>query len=422
MSTTDVQRKLAAYGGRPARDKPLPPPYPGALFIGEEEKRAVVEVIESQSLFRYYGPRLLGKVDALEREFAKAIGVSRALAVSSGTAALRVALMSMGVGPGDEVVVPCYTFIATLGAVVSCHAVPVLCEIDASLGLDPEDLRRRISPQTKVILPVHFSGAPCRMDEIMAVAREHRLLVLEDVAQACGASYRGRGLGAIGDLGAFSLQLNKTITAGEGGLITASDAARLEAAARFHDQGFLRGEWDAGQIFGENYRMGELTAAVALAQLHKLETIVGRMRENKRRIQGGLQDLQRLRFREVPDPAGDAGNSVVFFLPKAETAREFSRLLIAENIRAGAPYDGRVVYDAWPQLRERRVISPSHDAWRYSPRATEIRYEPGTCPRSEDLVARAVFVPVSPALGREDCEQIVDGIRKVYRHLDASSM
>ncbi len=412
-----MNAKLAALGGSPARSEPLPPPYPGALCIGDEEKQAVLEVIESRSLFRYYGPKLLGKVDALEREFAAVVGVRRALAVSSGTAALRVALMAMGVGPGDEVIVPCYTFIATLGAVVSCHAVPILCEVDKSLGLDPDDLRRRINPCTKAMIPVHFSGVPCKMDAIMQVAEHHNVLVLEDVAQACGATYRGHQLGSIGHMAAFSLQLNKIITAGEGGVVTTSDDRLGDLAIRFHDQGFWRGEWDEGQIFGENYRMTELSAAVALVQLQKLGRIIGRMRENKRRLLGGLRGLKRLEFREVPDPDGEAGTSVAFFLPSQTEAREFARLLNAENITAATPYGGRVVYDAWPQVRYRRTITRAHSPWEHPAYAAQPSYEPGACPQSEDLVARVVFIPNSPMLAEDDCSQIVAGVRKVYRHL-----
>lgn len=412
-----IRTQLAAEGGIPARTDKLPPSYPGALFIDDEEKAAALEVIESQSLFRYYGPDLKKKADAFEAAFAQRMSTSWALGVSSGTAALRVALQALGVGPGDEVVVPCYTFVATIGAVVQCGAVPVFCDIDESFGIDPADLERRITPYTKVVMPVHFSGVPSRMDEINAIAKARGIRVLEDVAQAAGASYKGRPLGSIGDMGAYSFQLNKNITAGEGGAVVTSDEGLIERAIRFHDQGFWRGKWDAGQVFGENYRITEISAAILLVQLQKLDRIVGNMRANKERILAGLADCSRIRFRDRVDPVGDSGNSLTWLCNSPEEAQEFMRLLNAENIGCGQPYGGQVVYMAWPQVRERRVLNPHASPWNSPLYHGSVSYEPGTCAQSEDLVSRALWVSIMPTLTETDCDQIVAGFRKVYDHL-----
>src|SRR5215212_759792 len=184
---------LAIEGGTPAVTSPLPRMYPGGMRIGREEEEAVLEVLRSKRLFRYYGPQSSRSwVSDLEDAFAATIGVHHAAAVSSGSAALMCALAGLGVGPGDEVIVPAYTWIATASAIVAMGAVPILAEVDESLTLDPSDVRRKITPYTKAIIPVHMRGGVSRMAELKAVAQKHNLKLLEDVAQAAGASYQGQ--------------------------------------------------------------------------------------------------------------------------------------------------------------------------------------------------------------------------------------
>lgn len=411
-----MKKQLAFFGGTPSREKPLPGAYPGALMIGDEEKRAVIEVIESKSLFRYYGPNLLHKTVSLEKAFAERMQTKHALAVSSGTAALKVALTALEVGPGDEVIVPAFTFIASIGAVVQLGAIPIFAEVDDTLSIDPDDVRQKITDKTKVIMPVHFSGVACQMDALMAIAQEHGVSVLEDCAQSCGASYQGRPVGSWGHLGAYSLQLNKIITAGEGGMVTANDDRQFERAIRYHDQGFLRGEWDEGQIFGENYRMNELSAAVALEQLRKLDLIIGRMQERKTAILASIADLP-LNPRGVPDKQGDASTSIAFFLDSKAEAQEFVKLLSAENITCGQPYSGRVAYETWPQILEQRTSAPGNFPFNSPHYGKKIEYRLGMCPRSEDLVSRAVFIGMSPVLSDQDTAEIAHGIRKVTEYM-----
>lgn len=196
------QHKLAIQGGVPARKRPLPPMYPGGMMIDEEEEQAVLEVLRTKRLFRYYGPgEGPSKVAELEAAFAAHMGIRYGLAVTSGTTALISGLQGVGVGPGDEVIVPAYTWIASASAVLALGGVPVPAEVDESLTLDPEDAEHKISAYTKAIMPVHMRGAPCRMDELMALAQRHGLRVVEDAAQADGGSYKGRRLGSIGDVG-----------------------------------------------------------------------------------------------------------------------------------------------------------------------------------------------------------------------------
>ncbi|MDA0748050.1 MAG: aminotransferase class I/II-fold pyridoxal phosphate-dependent enzyme, partial [bacterium] len=196
-------------------DSPVRKLHPGASMLDEEEVQEVLAVIKSRSLSRDYGPDRLDMVTRFEQGFAQKIDSAYALAVTSGTAALKVALVSAGIGPGDEVIVPPVTFIATPATVVLLGAVPVYSEVDESMTMDPEDLESRITPRTRAIMPVHLWGTPCRMDRIMEIARKHNLKVVEDCAQSAGASFQGRQIGTWGDLGAFSMQFGKIITSGE---------------------------------------------------------------------------------------------------------------------------------------------------------------------------------------------------------------
>ena len=222
--SADVE-KLAIDGGTPARAQLDAWVRPGGMMIGEEEKQAVLEVLEHQNLNRFQGRSTPGpsKVTQFEEAFARHKGTRHAVAVTSGTAAIITALVAVGVGPGDEVIVPAFTYIASFGAVVAAKGVPIVCEVDDSLTMDPADLEKKITPRTKAIMPVHMDGVPCDMDAIMEIARKYNLRVVEDTAQANGGSFHGRKLGAFGDAGAFSMQINKIITAGEGGVVTCSD-------------------------------------------------------------------------------------------------------------------------------------------------------------------------------------------------------
>ena len=214
-----------------------PAPFPGAHWLDEREDRAVLDALHRRSLFRYYG---LGKprhVEALERRAREFYGVRYALGVNSGTGALFTAMTALGIGPGCEVVVPAFFWVATVGAIVNANAIPVLCEVDESLCMDPQDLEGKITGRTKLIVPVHMAGAPCDMKAIMAVAKRRGIPVLEDCAQANGGSFKGRRVGTFGELGMFSLQWNKNATAGEGGLLVTNDAGLYERCVAAHDLG-----------------------------------------------------------------------------------------------------------------------------------------------------------------------------------------
>ena len=256
-------------------------PGPGVYWFGKEEMEAAVEVLKSGYLFRYgdeKDPKFLKKVFTLEKAFAQYSGSSHALATSSGTSSLVVSAVALGLKPGDEVIVPAYTFVASYSSLIFLGLVPVLAEIDESLCIDPSDIEHRITARTKAIMPVHMLGNPCDMDRIMTIAKKHSLFVLEDCCQAAGASYKGKKVGTIGNIGAFSLNIFKTINSGDGGLVITNDSDLYEIAFGMHDQGHKpnRTGVEVGnrKLLGLNFRISELSAAVALAQLGKLDRIV----------------------------------------------------------------------------------------------------------------------------------------------------
>src|SRR5262249_24150575 len=243
-----------------------------------------LEVLESQTLYRHYGPHPRHKAAELEQKFAATMGGRHALAVTSGTGALLVGLAALGIGPGDEAIVPTYTWVATINSAVTLGGVPVFVDIDESLTMDPRAVEAAITDATVAIVPVHMRGAAADIAPIVAVADRHGLPILEDAAQAVGGRYRGRRLGTFGKIGAFSLQYHKTITTGEGGMLVSDDTALFERAVRYHDQGSVRVEEldemipeGSPLIIGVNYRMSELTAAVGVAQLGKMDWSIGHM-------------------------------------------------------------------------------------------------------------------------------------------------
>jgi 8-amino-3,8-dideoxy-alpha-D-manno-octulosonate transaminase len=418
-----VAERLAIDGGTPVRATPLLPGWPGGLLIGEEEKAAVLEVIESQTLFRHYGPRPLHRAVTLERAFAELMGAKHGLAVTSGTGALITSLAASGIGPGDEVAVPTYTWIATVSAVVILGAVPLFVDIDESLNMDPAALEASLTPHTRAVIPVHMRGAGADLEPILDTARKHDLAVIEDTAQAVGGRYRGRRLGTFGTFGAYSLQYHKTITTGEGGLVVCNDARLFERAVRFHDQGSVRMEeldetlvGGSPLLIGVNFRMTELTAAVGLAQLKKMDWIIEQMRRHQRRVKAEVRHIPGLTLRTLPDEDGETAATLIFFAPTPEQAERFARALIAENIPASVPWwSGQHVYNHFDQIIERRVLSRQKCSWecpRYKGSASLAK---GQFPRTDAILKRAVHLDIHPLYTDRDVDDIITGIRKVAK-------
>ncbi|RJP27065.1 MAG: DegT/DnrJ/EryC1/StrS family aminotransferase [Candidatus Omnitrophota bacterium] len=309
-------------------------PGPGAYWIGEEEKKEVLDVLESGHVNRYGDlddPRFKQKVLTLEKEFAQYCGAKYCVATSSGTSTLLISLNTIGVKPGDEIIIPTYTFIASFGAPIFLGAVPVLAEIDESLCIDPADIERRITPKTKAIMPVHILGNPCAMDAIMDIANKHGLPVVEDCCQACGASYHGKKVGTFGELGGYSLNIFKTITAGDGGMLITNNDEHYQRAFSMQDQGYKK---QGGRlaiispsILGLNFRINELTGAFALAQLRKLDKIIATLREKKRKFKELITGGPGYHFRTLNDPDGDCGTLLTVIFDSREKAAKVSQAL-----------------------------------------------------------------------------------------------
>jgi dTDP-4-amino-4,6-dideoxygalactose transaminase len=365
---------------------------PGSRWIGREEFEEIREVMESGYLFRYGSlddPDFQHKVYSFEREFAARIGVRHALATSSGTGALFCALKALGIGAEDEVIVPAYTFIATYSAVIFAGGVPVLANIDESLNIDPEDIEHRITKRTKAIMPVHMLGNPADLEPIRELALRSGLPLIEDVCQANGGSYRGRRLGSIGEVGTFSLNIFKTVTAGDGGVVATDDEEIYRRAFGFHDQGHspLRSGVEVGRRseLGMNFRMNELTGAVALAQLKKLDPIIEVLQAKKRLFKESIGDIEGMSFRRLNDPKGDCGTLCTVIFDRRERAARVSRKL------------GTVTVDrsGW------HVYSNMEHLSRYL-REKGRPCGKGAYPRTDDILSRAINLSVGvvdPGLG-----------------------
>lgn len=418
-----VTEKLALHGGTPVRTKP-PRLGRGLSLFGAEERDAALEVLDSRSLFRYYGPKLGHHVESFERALCEQLGVQHAVALSSGTASLRAALAALGIGCGDEVIVPSFTFIATVNAVVTMGAVPVFCEIDSSLGADPDDVKVRITERTAAVMPVHLENQGCNMDALLDVARGAGIAVIEDACQAIGSSYKGKALGTIGDIGAYSLQLEKNITSGEGGALVTPDETLLIRAARYSDQGgqfvtsygVQRGAELAEPFCGENLRMTEIAGAIAGAQLRKLPGIIENCRSNRRKILDTLEAIDGLELRKSHDPDGDGGSSITWFAPTPELATTFVKALRAEGIPSAQMYEGRPVY-ANPAILAKRTATNKGGPWHCAEHPTSVTYEMGMCPAAEELVARSFVVGVGASFSPDDCEDVATAVGKVASHL-----
>lgn len=399
---------------------------PGFEIFGDEEKNAVLQVLESGVLFRYgfEGQRKeQWRVRQFEEAFARYTGASHAQAVSSGTAALKVALAALGVGAGDEVITQGFTFVATWEAVLDCGAVPVFTEIDATLNMDPADLERKIGPKTRAIIPVHMMGAPARIGEIVAIADKHGIPVIEDTAQSAGARLHGRHLGTFGAIGTFSFDAVKTMTTGEGGMCITNDPALWQRMDQYHDHGHDHlpnpgGRGGEGRSFtGFNYRMMEIQGAIGLAQLAKLDTIVAEQRRNKAIMRAAAATIPGVRFRELLDPAGDSATFLAFLLPEKAQADAVAAVLQ----QAGAPAirwceNNWHYYPRWEHLLEGK--SPCHDGWPLSAHGRRrFVYDPKALPQTTALLERTLTYQVPVRLSSRQQEAICTTLERGARAL-----
>ncbi len=314
---------------------------PGFELFGHEERKEVGDVLDSGVLMRYgFDAARQGhwKTQELEQALKDRFGVQHAHVCSSGTAALSTALAALRIGVRDEVIVPPFTFVADVEMILLAGAVPVFVDIDETLCLDPQAVEAALTPRTKAVLVVHMCGSMAHIDRLQEICRQHRVMLLEDVAQAIGATHKERPLGTFGEIGCFSFDYVKTVTCGEGGAIITNESEVWRVAQAFTDHGHDHLGTDRGaedhEYLGANYRISELNAAVGLAQLRKLDRILAIQRAHKQFLKDALGSLPGVQFRTIPDPAGDSATFLSFMLPTEDDARQAARQL------AGAGVDG----------------------------------------------------------------------------------
>ena len=364
---------------------------PGFELIGNEEFQSVKHVFDQGGiLFRHSFDHLRNDtymVRDFEEAFSRRMKSPRALAVTSGTAALRVALAALNIKEGDEVITQCFTFVATVEGIIESRATPVCCEIDNTLNMDPMDLEKRITSKTKAIIVVHMLGTPARLEEIMAIANRHGIPVIEDTAWGCGGFLRDRSLGTWGEIGTFSFDFAKTMTTGEGGMLLFNNDIIADSAAAWHDHGhennpeFPRWE-DTRSSSGFNYRMMELQGAIGLAQLEKLDVVVTRQRENAEAIRNALGDLP-IQFRESPPGSYETSDALIFFVKNREIALRCRNQLVVDGLGT--------------------KILPEAYTWHFAStwsHMTELVQSHGcdlenAFPRSTELINRGVSLPIT---------------------------
>jgi 8-amino-3,8-dideoxy-alpha-D-manno-octulosonate transaminase len=293
--------------------------------------------------YGFDGPRKgIWKSKELEAAICKTFGTGYAQLTSSGTAALTTAMASLGIGAGDEVIMPAFTFVASFEAVLSMGAVPVLVDIDETLTLNPTAVKAAITSKTKCIMPVHMCGSMADLDALKAICDEHQLILLEDACQSIGGTYKGKHLGTIGHAGTFSFDFVKMITCGEGGVVMTNDQNIYTKCDAFTDHGHDHLGVDRGAdlhpFLGYNFRISELHAAVGLAQIRKLDTFLTIQRRNNHILRSYLEQVPGISFRVVPDPSGDSASFLSWFLPSQDKMEKAIEALKSAGIFAGNFY------------------------------------------------------------------------------------
>lgn len=417
--------ELALYGGKPVRTKPWVSKYMGSEELGKEEKERVLQVLDKKRIFRYFPEGLEhSETGLLEQEYKEFLRTDYALAVNSGTSALICALIAAGVGPGDEVIIPAYTWVATAGATAIVGAIPILAEIDHSLTLDPDNLSKRITSRTKAIIVVHMRGISADMDRIMTIAEQHDLMVIEDAAQANGGTYNGRKLGSIGHLGCFSLQQSKVITTGEGGMVVTNSEALWQRAVLYHDGAGYQFRFIDKKIPsfpGQNYRLTELQAALSLGQLEKMPAILDRTRRTKKILVEHLQKQTKIELSPIFGTERDLGVSVVFYVPTENQARLVAQALTAEGISAHQVYDSssndQHIYMNWEFLQKKQDPWGGNFPWSLLDTQDQVEYSPTTCPQTLNLLSRAVQIHLNHFVSDDDIKDVIFALEKVSKFL-----
>jgi len=374
--------------------------------VGEEEISAVVQVLRSG----YYvqGP----KVREFEEKFASYIGTTYAVATNSGTAALHVALAAAGIGPGDEVIVPALTFFATVESVIHNNAIPIFADIDPeTYCLDPEDMERTISERTTAVIPVHLYGHPAEMDQIMEIAEEHKLLVIEDAAQAHGAEYKGRKVGSIGHIGCWSFYATKNMTTGEGGMITTDDPDIAKRAMLIRNHGMT--SRDEHSILGYNYRMNEIAAAIGIVQLSRLDKLNEVRTKNSLYLLEGLKDVEWLEIARIKPYVKHA----FFWCPvkvNEEALGMTTRELVIELKRRGVEVRHRYVTPLYKQpVLINKNAYPRNCPFNCPFYNMRVDYSNLNCPNAEAIAGKIIGLPNHPKLSRKELDMVISTLKSI---------
>lgn len=383
---------------------------PGYELIGNEEFQSVKSVFDNGGILFRHGFETMRNnkyfVKEFETAFAHKLNSKYALAVSSGTAALRVALASLDIGENDEVITQSFTFVATVEAIIESRATPICCEVDDTLNMDPEDLKNKITPRTKAIIVVHMLGNPARLNAILKVAKDHNLYVIEDTAWGCGGSQNGIKLGTFGDIGTFSFDFAKTITCGEGGMLVFKDEVLASKAAAWHDHGhennpkFPRWE-DTRSSSGFNYRMTELQGAVGLAQLSKLDAIITSQRQNYKKIESEISKLP-LKIRTSVDGSEGTADALIFYVKDRNEAKRCRESLINNGFGTKILPEAYSWHFAgsWDHMPELKVAHGNNLNTAF--------------PNSANLLAKSVSIPINVKMKSDTPEKIRLALESVF--------
>ncbi|HNA91649.1 MAG TPA: DegT/DnrJ/EryC1/StrS family aminotransferase [Chitinophagaceae bacterium] len=398
---------------------------PGYELWSDKERKEVNDVLNTGILMRYGfdGPRQgIWKSKELESAICNTFGCKYAQLTSSGTAALSTAMSALGIGYGDEVITPAFTFVASFEAILSVGAVPVLVDVDETLTLNPEAVRSAITPKTKAIMPVHMCGSMADMDALLNICKEHQLLLLEDACQSIGASYKGKHLGTIGHAGTFSFDFVKTMTCAEGGVVMTNDENVFTNSDGFTDHGHDHKGADRGAdlhpFIGYNYRISELHAAVGLAQIKRLPEFLATQKKNHAQLKNILSQVAEVSFRKIPDPAGDSCTFLSWFLPtEAQTMAVVSQMK-TQGILAGNFYwyDNNWHYiRKWDHLKNAITLNALHPDLK----AQVIHHANKDFSASDAVMSRCISTSISLLWTEEQIkekgEKMVGAILKVLK-------